>query len=302
VTRYTFQGDQDSHDQEMTYLHADGTEAYLGVYGQGELTLGGRLRVTGGLRLDQYLDSFGSALSPRLSVVYSPTGGTTLKLLLGRAFRAPNIYERFFEVDLTDTPVRRNPGLRPEVISTLEGVVEQFLGENLRVALAAYHYAAEDLIAQTQTSGGTFEFENVAAVDADGVELELEGKWGRTQARLSYGWQRAVDRSTGARLTNSPSGLFKLNLIVPLIPRRLVAGVESQYLSGRGTPQGMEVPPYFLTHLTVVAPDVVAGLTLSLSVKNLFDEDYQDPGSIAQLQNGIRQDARTFWLKAAYRH
>ena len=51
-----------------------------------------RLTMLGGLRVDNYTTT-GSAVTPRAALLYDPAPGTTLKLLYGRAFRAPSLYE-----------------------------------------------------------------------------------------------------------------------------------------------------------------------------------------------------------------
>ena len=49
-----------------------------------------------GVRFDHY-PSFGGTINPRTSLVYRPFSGTWLKAHYGRAFRAPNLYELYYE-------------------------------------------------------------------------------------------------------------------------------------------------------------------------------------------------------------
>ena len=59
---------------------------------------------------------------------------TTVKLLYGQAFRAPNAYELFWRQDDVAKP---NPVLRPETNSTSEFVLEQLLSSAVRVGVTA---------------------------------------------------------------------------------------------------------------------------------------------------------------------
>ena len=88
-----------------------------------------------GVRYDHY-ESFGGTTNPRLALIYNPFRDTTLKLLYGTAFRAPNVYERFFQ----GLGFKTNPDLQPETITTYELILEQYLGAHLRGTASAFYY------------------------------------------------------------------------------------------------------------------------------------------------------------------
>ena len=44
--------------------------------------------------------------------------------------------------------------------------------------------------------------------------------------RMSYTYQETQDQHTGARLTNSPRHIAKVNLLAPLFQDKLFAGTE----------------------------------------------------------------------------
>ena len=83
------------------------------VFAQDEITLSKRLTFHVGIRQDWY-QSIGQQTSPRLALVFDDSKATTLKLLAGRAFRAPDEFELHFEAP----PYKLNPGLGPETIYT----------------------------------------------------------------------------------------------------------------------------------------------------------------------------------------
>ncbi len=94
--------------------------------------------------------------------------------------------------------------------------------------------------------------------------------------------------------------MAKLNVIAPLLSNKLRAGLEMQYQSERKTIAGNETSSFVVTNLTLFNQDSIDGLQASISVYNLFDETYSNPGSEEHTQDQIEQDGRRFWLKLDY--
>lgn len=55
---------------------------------------------------------------------------------------------------------------------------------------------------------------------------------------------------------------------------------------------------YSLANLTLSGRKLLPGLEVSASVYNLFDKAYADPGAQEHVQDTLRQDGRSFRLKA----
>lgn len=270
-----------------------------GAYLQDEFRIARPLILNAGIRYDHY-ETFGGTMNPRAALIYNPWEKTTFKLVYGQAFRAPNSYEFYF--DDGGVAQKGNPNLDPETIRTYELICEQYLGTHLRGTVVGFYYKMKDLISQgTDPADGLLVFDNVADVQAHGVEFELEGKWesGR-EGRLSYTFQQTEDKQTGKILTNSPKHLAKLNLIQPLIREKLFLGIEEQYTGVRKTLLQEEVDDFFVANVTLFSRNTVEGLELSVNVYNLFDNTYADPGAGEHLQDSIEQDGRTFLFKATY--
>jgi len=199
-----------------------------------------------------------------------------------------------------------NPNLDPEKIKTSELIYEQYLGDHLRGTMGGFYYTINDLINQTQNPAGDVMFDNIEKVRARGVEAELENKWaGGLEGRVSYSYQRCMDVATGARLSNSPKQLAKLNVTVPILGDRLFAGIEEQYTGPRTTgswttPPSLRLGGFSITNLTLLSRNLADGLELSAGVYNLFDKEYGDPVSADLVQSSILQDGRSFRVKAAY--
>ncbi|HXW05375.1 MAG TPA: TonB-dependent receptor [Vicinamibacterales bacterium] len=292
--------DQFNYDEEpfVPYLDDRRTSTIWAVYAQDEITIHPKLMLNLGLRHDHY-DSFGGTTNPRLGVIYDPWQDTTLKLLYGEAFRAPNAYELFWS---QSGVTKSNPSLQPETNETTEVVIERYVGRRVRLAATAFHYTINDLITQeTDPADGLLVYNNVDQVKARGVELEAEGRWpAGLQTRISYTAQDSWNEQTGLALTNSPGHLVQFNVQTPLLHDRVVAGLEFQYLSRRRTIGGAFVPGVFVPNLTLVTQKLRRGLELSASVYNLGDHVYADPGSEEHRQDMIQQQGRSFRVKLTY--
>ena len=297
--------DDGFEDQRSSNIYA--------LYIQDEYQILSNLSLIGGVRYDHY-NSFGGTTSPRLALIYKPYEKSILKFLYGKAFRAPNVYEMFYDDgDL----YRANPDLNPERITTTEIVYDQYLGEHFRSTLSAYYYQIKGLI--SQQSGPDVEdpvktilvYENTETIRARGIEAEVEVRWADgLQGRASYVLQRAEDKETGLTLENSPRYQAKVNLNIPLIKQKLFAGAEVQYTSTRKTLLRNDSGGFTTTNLTLFSQNLVPGLDLSASVYNLFDKNYGDPVA-GELQidpeqpelglDTVAQDGRTFRVKLTYR-
>jgi len=278
-------------------LRDDRSSRISGVFAQDEISLSKTLLLTAGLRYDYYLDSFGGTVNPRLGLIYNPTEATTLKVLYGEAYRAPNPYERY-----SNAVQSTRPQLRPETVNTYELVAEHYLGPRYRLTASAYYYDIRDLISQAATQAGETYFDNLESANATGVELEMQARYDSgLLARASYALQRTEDGQTHHLLSSSPQHLGKLSLIVPLPGEGLSAGLDLQYNSSSRTLSAKRADDFLTVNLTLLSQQVLKNLSLSFSVYNLFDESYGYPGAEDHTQDVIEQDGRTLRGSATYR-
>lgn len=287
----------DRNDASSILLDSRESSDYWAVYLQDEFHVLDNLLINVGIRHDNY-SSFGGTTNPRFALIYSPVEQTTLKLLYGEAFRAPNVYEMYYH-DGYNTATD-NPDLDPETIKTYEAVVEQYFSDNLRGVLTGFYYEINDLISQAEDEDGMLIYQNMEQVDAWGVEMEVEGKLSNgLGGRLSYTYQVAEDE-TGSTLSNAPKHLAKANLTIPFWGERLFCGIEEQYTSSAKTLSGGNTGGVAVTNLTFFSKNLYEGLEVSASIYNLFDKQYGNPGSSEHLQETIEQEGRVFRFRIAY--
>ena len=284
-----------------SYVDFRDNALHWSVFLQDEYTILPELILNAGLRYDHY-EAFQSELNPRLALIYTPLAQSTIKLIFGQAFRAPNNYERYYSS--TDLGLKGNPNLKPETIRTYELIYEQQLLANYRLTLSGYYTKISDMIRATaDTVDPTLAtFDNISSVSVLGAEAELEAKWSNGfSGRLSYSYQKTQDDQTNQRLANSPLQMVKANLVAPLLSDQLLSGIELQYMGSRRTLAGNRTSDHLITNLTLFSQKWIRGLECSLSLYNLFDQRYDDPASSDHAMETIRQDGFGWRFKAVYR-
>ena len=293
--------DQGNFDLEPYALYIDDQRGSknMAFYLQDGFAIRENVTLNVGVRHDYYT-TFGGTTRPRLGLIYHPAQKTSLKFLYGEAFRAPNNFELYYTAGDTN---KGNPGLKPETIKTGELVLEQYLGDHVRMSASAYLYRINGLISQqADPIDGLLTFNNVEKIESKGFEVEMETKLASgLEGRIGYTLQDTQNLETKQTLTNSPKHLGKLNLIVPIFKQRIFAGLELQYASKRLTLAGTPSQAVCVSNLTLFSQKLVKKLDISFSVYNIFDQKYGDPGAEEHKQNVIEQNGRNLRLKLNYR-
>jgi len=288
-------------DPPVVYADTHTQSSHWGVYVQDDVTLRENLVLNAGVRYDDHGQGL-SSTNPRVALIWNPVPAAALKLIYGTAFRAPNAYERDYTAPGVAKP---NPGLAPERIQTYEVIYEQIVERNLRLSALVFRNDIKNLIdGSVDPADGLFVFNNLGSVKATGGMVGLERNWDNGyRARASYSYQRAIDQTTGLRLTNSPENIATLNVSTPALALGVRAGLEAQYVSSRKTTLGT-TGGYTLVNLTLRNTTLAKNLELSASVYNLLDQEYGAPTTEDLAAKGldtIAQDKRTWQLKLVYR-
>ena len=270
----------------------------VGLYAQDEWRINEAFTSTLGLRVDRN-NATGTHISPRAALIWQAAPATTFKALLGRAHRAPNVYERDYSDGQSQVA---NPALNVERIDTLELVADHRVGHDLTLRASAYQWTMTDLVTLGIDPASTLtQYQAGETLHARGLELSADKTWGSgARLRGSVSLQNVVYTSGGG-LPNSPRLLGKLNFSSPLPQAGWHLGYELQYSSERRSLDGTELGGYAVSNLHLSTQALARGLTLSLGVNNLFDKRYAHPGADTNWQNALEQDGRSVRVSLLYK-
>lgn len=250
------------------------------------------------LRADHHSVS-GWLISPRFAVVANPGSRTTLKALYGEAFRAPSVYELYYE---EGDGLVSNPSLRPERIRTLELSGEQRISSVTYAVLSLYEFSMWDLIEQTTIQGESIgQHQNIGSTHARGIEAEVIARTpaGHT-ASVSFGAQYGEGIGLRPELVNSPRTILGLSTSLTFL-ERCEAAIRARYETGRWTIAGKKTDPFLMVNAFVSVARIGGHVDLCCAVRNVFDVRSAYPGGLEHVQDELVQDGRSLALKANVR-
>lgn len=226
--------------------------------------------LTAGVRYDHYSD-FGDTVNPRLALVWDTTYNLTTKLLYGKAFRAPSFAEQF---NINNPIAIGNDNLDPEIIDTYELAFDYAHSGDLRVGLNLFYYDMQDIIRFTPMAENTG--------DQTGHGLELEFEWSVTDdlsVRGNYAYQNSEDEDTDSDAPNAPMQQLYLRADYRIAAAWSV-NTQLNHVMDRKRAAGdlrPEVDDYTTLDLTLRGKELMPGLDLAISFRNLTDEDAFEP-------------------------
>ncbi len=248
------------------------------------VTLGGRydhqrIRKTGG---------FGGVFNPRVGLVYLPTPALNVKMLYGRGYYAVENWALF---STSTTRLVPNPTLQPEKVNSVEMSVGYKFANHWFIEAAAYHNTYDGIVQAKPYTWHPVPTRPDSVIQT--TRNEAAGKWTiyGGEARLRFSWRRWTanvnysytypynddeDKKVGDIGANAN---FGLNWAVS---SRLNWNMRANWADARETiatnPLG-EIDSYLVVHTTFLVRDyLMKGLEISLTVNNLLDKEYFDPG------------------------
>lgn len=277
---------------------SDQSPRMASAYADAELSLVRGVVVHLGGRLDDF-STFGHTVSPRAALIWSPGKATTVKYIVGQAFRTPNAYEEYYADGITVTTGPRP--LVPEHILSNELAVEQRLSPWLSMTVDAYYNRLKQLIDQVPAGNSLLTyFVNDDRVHAEGLEFELtaERKSGLA-ARASYSASAGEDDAAKISLQNMPHSQAGFNGTAPL-GRWGFASLESIYVSAMTDGQGTRVPTYLLPDGTLSSRPL-HGWQIASSCYDFSNRRWFSPAGPNDPEDQIPMDGRTWRVSLSYR-
>jgi len=271
-------------------------------YLQDEWKIKDNLNLTAGVRYDHYSE-FGATTNPRAALVWGFLQNVDLKLLYGRAFRAPN----FVELYNKNNPVNiGNPAVKPEIIETYEAGLGMRLARSFTLDVNYFYNKIDDLIAWDASTSPAVHV-NAGRQKVEGVELALAGRYTVDNYwKLAYIYQDPREEITGARLPNVPyqRAAFSVNYG---LTRDLILHTDILWTGKRpreAADPRPEMPAYATVDLAMIHRNFVKNMEISLSAHNLLNKKYRDPdrsGAAQLIPNDFPRDGMVAMLGVRYK-
>ena len=272
------------------YFEVRESSSYISPFAQLDWEFAPTFRTSLGARYDYY-DEETKRLTPRVGLIWDALPSTTLKLLYGEAFRAPNVAERSPGEDY----ILQNPDIGPETNQSWEFVAEQRFGPVWRLDSHFYYTRSEDLIATVPTGNpGEVTYGNVGNYITKGFDVGPAAYFASgVQVRASATVQRTYDKATDEVVTDAPQTLGKLQVSTPVVKKWLRASVELLYVGDRKDGGGVdgivrETGDYLNANFTLRASRLWERWDISLSIYNLADDPWSDPKATGQIDSPPR--------------
>lgn len=228
---------------------------------------------------------------PRIGVVYQPNKETVLKLLYGKAFREPLVFE-----------LSNNTAIQPMEVDSYElGWHQYFLNRSLKNEAVIFFNEATDLI----VSDDVIAIANRGQLRSQGFEDVFHFQYKEVIGFLNYTYMNTVEteeRGITTEVYDIPSHKVNLALTYALTADTSL-GVIGRYRSKVDTAyqdQIYTINDYTVWDLTLRTERLTAWLgqnaSLAISAKNVFDKTYyhpepRDANALQHLQEG-----RSLWL------
>lgn len=273
------------------YFAVRESSRYISPFAQLDWEFCPTFRASLGGRYDYY-DTGDKRFTPRVGLIWDPTASTTLKLLYGEAFRAPNVAER----SRGEPGIVQNPDIQPETNRSWELIAEQRFGPHWRVEARGYYTVSNDLIATIPNPANPAEdtYGNVQRYTTQGFDIgpSLYLPSG-VQVRGSVSVQTTRDDATDRVVADAPRTLVKLQASVPVVEKWLRLSGEVFYVGDRkdsGDINGVvrHTGDYVTGNITLRASRVWHRWDLALSVYNVADATWSDPKNYGQISSPPR--------------
>jgi iron complex outermembrane receptor protein len=275
-----------------TYLDDRRSAHRAGVFAEDQVTLAPQWSLVAGARWD-HNEHYAGQLSPRVALLWRPGDRFVGKLIHGDAYRPPNAYEAYYQVD-TVGGYKLNPALQPEKVRGDELAFEWWPDPQYRVSGSLFANHARNLLVLTRDpADDLLVFRNLGSVSVRGAELELERRFtGGARVRASLSLQRSRDSGDEfAVATYTPRRMANLAAVLPL-GHDWSAGVQWAGVSPRG-----KAPGYGSTDLTLSKALAVRGWSAVFGVHDLFDRRRVDPGPDIERLPTVPQPGRQWRLE-----
>jgi outer membrane receptor for ferrienterochelin and colicin len=248
--------------------------------------------------------TFGAPVNPRGAVIIHPYAAGTLKIMGGQAFRAPSVYEQFYQ-GVGQIPSK---GLTPERVLSGEVEYSHAFSSTVTGLVAGYYNHVTDLInlvGDGSTANPLLYVNSTTPVQTFGGEVEVRREWRNgwmLAANYSYQHTSYVNAAAAGlrEVPNSPEHLGSFKGAAPVIGS-LTAMTRVSFQGPRfdrndsiADPPQLKTTPSVIWDIVLSGHEDRYGIRYNLGVYNAMDYRYSVPVSPEFTQDMIVQSGRTF--------
>ncbi|MEW6599341.1 MAG: TonB-dependent receptor [Nitrospirota bacterium] len=295
-------GVQDTSSTVGINWNRDAKREIWAAFVQDEWEIVDDLSLTAGVRHDHYSE-FGGTTNPRIGIVWEIMEDADLKLLYGKAFRAPDFAELYTENNIHSMG---SEDLDPETIQTYEAGFSFSPGPSLYIDLNYFYNEIENRI-DLDESATPYLFTNGGGAEVEGIEFVLRAQYTSSDYwKLSYTYQHPEDSVTGSRLSDVPlnraSGSINYG-----VSKYLNVHTDVLWTGERSRPDGDTRGPvasYTTVDLALTLKNFYETLEIQGTVYNLLDEDYEDPdtsGASQLIPGDYPREGISWMINASYK-
>ncbi len=264
----------------------------------------------GGVRFNNN-KGYGMNITPRLGVVYNVSSPLSFKLLYGKAYRSPSIFEKSV---YTPNVLIGNEELKPEGIDTIDIGFDYMLSKNHNMRLNFFFITTNNLITRSAvviagdmgTTVDTPQYANSDGQNFTGIEGEIKGKINSSFVYfLNFSY---ILNGTEAKDDSDIFFIQKNTVNLGINYKFCGKFTLSPYLQYRGARKGLlsnslvsETEPYLLANLNLQYSPTNK-LDIMLIMKNVFDVSYSFPEyirrNISTIPGGPK---RTIYCSLSYK-
>jgi outer membrane receptor for ferrienterochelin and colicin len=272
-------------------------------------------KASGGVRYDWY-STFGGSLNPRVAFIVKPWTNGVVKLLGGKAFRAPSVYERVY-ISPTN---KGNDNLKPENVWSGELEISHRFSSTVVATGSTWANWVNDLIVQrgagTDVDPNFYENSKkpVLTYGVDGeIRRDFRDGW-MLAGHLTLQRARYLKNTDGElrNVPNSPEILGAVRGGVPIIARALMFTSRVTYIGPRWdrfdtvhdengdlAPHQDKSDPGLLWDFVFTGEAERSGIRYGVGVYNAFDWRWSAPVSREFTQRLMLQAGRTLYASAS---
>ena len=259
--------------------------SYFGGYIDSDFKLWNIIKIKAGLRIS-YNKNYNTIVNPRFGIVYKATENLYIKALYGNAYRAPNLFEKYWNFGTTFG----SEDLSVETINTYEANIE-YTYKNFSIKANYFYNQIQDLIGR-ELRDTTTHYVNLNGISTtQGIETELKTNFSKNLSYYLNGTYLIPKDTSGITINYIPKFFFNTGLIYNY--KRLFSNISFDYIcETQNTVNGNNITISDIPLINIkIGYNITDDLSLSLIGKNLLNSEQWAPEfirkNITKLPNGV---------------